>query len=768
MIPVSTLSVGNAGANAYPGFTSPATTVSTSGGLKYLSPNPDNSLLVATTTLVERDSQVVTYPGGRGAILLRLSGTPRSQTALYFVYNQAASAGGDIRVGIVTGFDETQAYDSNPGTNYPYYVNTSVATSAEGIAAGFTNSYANGNEFTFGVSGFTVFLQWNGVDLIRYTEWRVGLAGRSAVWTHPGYGSRDITVSYPVPVSLFSNPSANIYDPRDFGMRNVPAVTGSMASSSNQLVLATAAGFQVGDPVIVEIGGESGAGLRNSVGVGGTWPTLSYANLAALNADTGKPDNTWAYLLSNGFVYVSQTGAWTHRNDGGGTYNQSYYQEFVLPQPLLAQVLAVSPDGKTLTLSASSTVATTSANVWLDCSPSFFVINEAARTETAFPPAPSTIKINVPAGSWALSAIVTRINTGLSLPASGYQIVGAGRTLTTLFSPKGTVSGAINLLSAPNNCVISDMKYQGNHGPNGFGFKIGTASPGNQFNGNPSAFSIQSDAAVSTGLKLQRLDGIDTYGSCCNMIGNGSVLDNCTVTMTTQQFGYNGWQLQLADQAGGTISNCTATGAFLLKSYEFFACNGASITNSGGTNCLYSTNSSTSWTIDTPNVTIAAGSYINELSGSKNEAIFNVNQNAFGSGNTGLINNPRVIQSGYINASDDSLKVIQISSGQTHVTIQGQYPGSGCSSSLGGYFQAPDYNALSGEYGAMAVYSDAPNTIVSGIRCVGAAIGSPGLSSHYGNISLAGATSSVTNCVADVIQPGPTLSGNQTNAVYCP
>jgi hypothetical protein len=70
------------------------------------------------------------------------------------------------------------------------------------------------------------------------------------------------------------------------------------------------------------------------------------------------------------------------------------------------------------------------------------------------------------------------------------------------------------------------------------------------------------------------------------------------------------------------------------------------------------------------------------------------------------------------------------------------------------------------EYGAMAVMSDAPRTTVIGIRSIGAAIGPPGHSGHFGNISLLGADSRVTNCVADIVHGG-SQSGNQTNASFC-
>jgi hypothetical protein len=77
---------------------------------------------------------------------------------------------------------------------------------------------------------------------------------------------------------------------------------------------------------------------------------------------------------------------------------------------------------------------------------------------------------------------------------------------------------------------------------------------------------------------------------------------------------------------------------------------------------------------------------------------------------------------------------------------------------------APNYDLRS----AMAVYSDAANTIVSGVRVVGTAIKRPGHSGHWGNISLLGPNGQVNNSVADVIQPGPTISGKQNNLAFCP
>jgi len=85
-------------------------------------------------------------------------------------------------------------------------------------------------------------------------------------------------------------------DIRDFGWRAVSPVTGSMSGSSTTPALNSPADFRVGDQIIVEIGGEAGAGARNTIGVGGVTPVLNYANKAAMKADTSQPNPTYAYL----------------------------------------------------------------------------------------------------------------------------------------------------------------------------------------------------------------------------------------------------------------------------------------------------------------------------------------------------------------------------------------------------------------------------------------------------------------------------------------
>ncbi len=752
-IPIATLAPGKFPGDTFPGFASPRTTVFVSGGTLFLKADPDNDLLVCTTTSAGRDQQITSW-AGRGTFFLRLSGAPGAQTALFMTQNNAVP-GGDIRIGIVTGFDETKCCDPSCGNGkyYSYYVNGNVAASRDGIAVGYSAAYT-GQTLTFGCNGFEVYLQYNGKDFFRYTEWRLMDAGRMAIWAHQGYGTADVTATFLAQQALYSQPERRVYDPRDFGMREIAAITGSMAAGSNELVLAQDVGFQVGDHVIVEIGGEPGKGLRNSVGVGGTWPALSYATVAALHADIRKPDGTSAYVRGSGDVYTCGGGRWTPSAN-----SQTYYPAKAIPLSLVAAVTAISPDRRTLTLSAPAAAATANANVWLDCVPSFHVLTAVPPATATLPPQPPDVSITVPAGTWRLGSIAR--NT-LAV-GRGFKIYGQGRGKTTLVSPKGVPCGAFEIAGIDvENVAISDMSYVGNLADHGFCFDITMA--GNGFGGYPSAFTLRGRRDANRNLVLRNIDGRNTFGRCVGIAGGTPLVENCAATVTALQRDYLGWQIQLYDSANGTIRNCTATGARLLKGFELFNCTDSRIVDCKGVNALYAINSSSRWAIDACATTIRPGAYFIQTSGALDEPVININNHAFHSGSKGLIRNCSVIQEGYVDEHGNSLKAIQIQPDQTDCTIEGGYgSGTTCAATRGGLFQAPNYDPRSAEYGAMAIMSDAPRTTVTGIRVVGSAIGPPGHSNHYGNLSLLGAESRITNCIADVIHGGAQF-GNRTNA----
>ena len=753
-IAVSSLAPGNFSANAFAGIASPGTTVFASGGFKFLKPNPDNDLLVCATTAAWRDQQITSW-AGRGTFFLRLSGTPGSQTALFMTHNNAV-AGGDIRIGIVTGFDETKCCDPScgNGTYHNSYVNEHVAASPEGMAVGYSTTYA-GQTLTFGCNGFEVYLQYNGRDLVRYTEWRLMSVGRMAIWAHQSYGTADVAATFLPLRFLHSDPVSATFDPRDFGMAQIDAV-GAMSAGSNQLVLTTAAGYTVGQSIIVEIGGESGGGMRGTLGVGGAWPRNSYPTTAALRAAVPPRAPFWAYAADTNLVWSWNGSIWDHRNDNGGTYNQSYYSEKIVPLALSAKIMAVSADGKTLTLSKSAVASSTNAAIHLDCVPS--LANILADPLADGVPAPSPMTISVPAGQFCFSEPVLGQNRA-KLTISGQP----GRR-TRFRSPKGTqcITVRINNASFGRGAVtIQNIDFLGNFADNGYG--LGIDAQGNYQTGPATCYVGFCDNSI-----IRNCHSVDIFSGAAEIEGSANpLIDSCSVTINGVQRAYIGWQIQLATCVGGRMQNCTAAGAKLLKSFELFACKGSKIVNCNGTNALYAINSSSSWVIEGCTATIQAGAYFGQLSGALDEPVINVNNNAFRSGSGGLIKNCNVIQQGYIDSRNNSLKAIQIQPTQTDCTIQGQYPGAaGCSAALAGLFKAPGYDSRSAEYGAMAVMSDAPRTTIIGIRSIGTAIGPPGHSGHFGNISLLGADSRVTNCVADVVHGG-SQSGNQTNASFC-
>lgn len=682
-IPVSSLATGDYAANFWAGITSPASTIATSSGLKYITPTTfSTSLTMATGTGMWRDQQITSYIA-RGEFTIRLSGG----NGLYL--SIGISCVGCVRMGVITGFSTSDP--EGTGTRYAAYVQDTPA-------ACITNWPSDGNHtITFGARGFNVYMLIDGVQAIdtcqtpvlnptgaiNYYEYRPEAlgAGQASVWLNGGPGARDITINYFSPTTLYSNYLAKTFDPRDFGWRDIAAVTGSMTAASCTLTLSAARDIRVNDQVIVEIGGESGAGARNTIGVGGVSPSLHYTNITALNADTGKANGTLAYLDTTGVVYQSSSGVWA-------AYNfLPYYTSLKNPLSLVSRVTAVNAAPATsLTLADCAAVSTTAANVYLDVSSALYPattnpaeVFQAGRSDGY--EAYTGMTINLPTGTMyggnKGGTIVAA--KGSSNYRENFTIQGAGRTSTTYRSAKGTPNGMITS-TLNDGTTAKDFTHIGNLGANGFGYQINAAG---QFSG-----SVGIGLALwGTNANVLNVGTTDEFGGGMTLTGVNPTIDGHVVEMTVVQKAYLGWQSQLSNCTGGIIKNSTATSPFLVKVWEHFACNGSEIRDVTGTNALMATNSSTSVTFTRPSTTITADSYDNEGNGGIDEPILSLNNNAFGSGNTITVVDPRIIQSGYVRTSDSSsLKAIQVlQSNITDVTITGSFPGGGgCSTALGG------------------------------------------------------------------------------------
>src|SRR5262245_46714463 len=134
--------------------------------------------------------------------------------------------------------------------------------------------------------------------------------------------------------------------------------TGSISSGSNQLTLESNPGFQVGDQIIIEIGTESGLGQRGTVGVGGTWPALNYADSAERIAAPPPAPNTFALYWDTVSVFQLLDCAWNHWP------SNYYYISEAIPRSLVATIQSI--DGSVITLDKSASATATNANVYYD------------------------------------------------------------------------------------------------------------------------------------------------------------------------------------------------------------------------------------------------------------------------------------------------------------------------------------------------------------------------------------------------------------------
>lgn len=779
-IPVAATGPGNYAANFFTGFTTPATTIGNGLGFDAISPNPDSNQLLATTTGQWRDMEVTTYILN-GAIYLRML----NGSALYFT-----NLGGVVKIGIVEGFVPSNTDMGGTGTFYPYYINETPGSTLSGYSTASAS-----RPFTFGCNGFNVYLKINGVTVFEYVEWRLMQYGSAALWTHqaaaPGEGTTDVTVNYLPLASLYSTTkntsraAMDVYDPRDFGMRAVTPTTGSISAGSNLLTLASNVGFQVGDQVIVAVGGEAGGGLRGTQGVGGVWPLLNYATVAAMNADTSQASATCAWVTANNTCYQWTGSVWNTPIDG-----QRYYPNEPIPLALIAMVTAVGGAGTVLSLSKNAATTTTNANVYLDSVPSFYmftqavinIVGGAGQGEVA--PNPDNVRFSIPAGTWYFSGPVVGPGNNVGNFGDDWWIYGAGRTLTTLVSPPGCDATFFDLENLNSNgFVISDFKCVGNRGNNAGGWTLRMLTP-NTDDGYPCFVILGSLFSGQPGFIVRNIDGHNGF-NCVGLNSLGGLIENCTYLEDAVALDYFEWVFQLNTSTNATIKNCTFTNnTYGRQAFAMFECTNSSIINCGGTNCMYDVNSNHGFTLDLRGLTLnyTQDSYLSSYG--IDQAIVSLNTNATGTGSGGTVYLGQMIQNGYTNTQanpippgdlnagsyNNSRKFIQIAAQYSGTQIIGAYdPGVTTTLQMDGYLQAPNYDSNSAEYGAMAIYNDAPGCTINGIRIVGSAIGSPGHSAHFGNISTSSSSSTnaetVENCVADVIQQNQTTPPTVTNCV---
>ncbi len=498
------------------------------------------------------------------------------------------------------------------------------------------------------------------------------------------------------------------------------STTGSIPASSTSLTVADASGFAVNDYLIVEIGGEAGVGARGTVGVGGAWPDLSYASAAAMNADTGKPDGQYAWRTDTGNVYRSFSGVWTQQ-----TY---YYWAKVIPRSLVARVTAKA--GNVLTLSVSAAVAATNAKVYYDNYPVFNAhASDAIGTEIVWP-----------AGNFALSDMCWMQDR------SNWHIHGTSKTATKLFFPKGISAVALIDFAGGSGNRVSNLCVQGNALAQGY--MIAWNPPGTDQTTARAHYGIffsgQTNGIISD------TKSIDTFqGAVISACTNTSVYRHDAV-LTEGLQEYVQWAVQGADSIGGEFADCTVTSAKLTAGIEWFRSSGNIIRNYTGSNATMSLNSVDNWQIINPSIIIAPNSQLSQTSFGKDQPIIVISNTIGGAyiANGGVLTNASITIQGYINAANDVLAGIVITSADVvNVRI------------VGGTYAGPDYAAPSTLFGPQGIRSTGGNTQVSCFTCRGQ-IAAGTATVNRANIGVD--SGSITYCRGGSIygSPGVTLTGN--------
>jgi hypothetical protein len=518
------------------------------------------------------------------------------------------------------------------------------------------------------------------------------------------------------------------------GVTNYPgglrtAITiGSISGGSNQLEVDSAKGFEVGDWVIVEIGRESGQGARGTRGVGGTWPSKSYRTEAELLSDKGQRNRLFAWAEDTGYVFWWLDGQWYNMapNRQNTFYTGQYYLGKAVPRSLQARITAI--DGRRFKLDRSAAVSTEGANVYLDTAP--ILSNMIAASG----------KLSLPAGSFPTGGVVwIRDKTD-------FELSGDGKDHTTIYAPKGVPSAMIQAYNAPKTRV-RDLTLQGNFRDEGFGLNW-TGSTNAGTNQPVTEYDVPQGAAFPRGILLHvgshdsEVKDVRVIDVAQQAVGV-SFADNVWARRVENIQNdplrqYVQWQFQWADTTGGGCEDCEVRSTYVISGFEAFKATNVQFIRPKGVNAMFAMNGSGGWIIADADLRFTPMSLHPESDrhqASPWHAVINVNTNigvtpqvALG----GTIRNVTMIQAGYLNANNDSLKGININDHNPNIRVEGIA------------YYAPDYKAPTVSNGAMGLFSTGPSTNVSGLQVIGK------VGHGWGNILIT--HGSGVNCSGEVVE----------------
>jgi hypothetical protein len=388
-----------------------------------------------------------------------------------------------------------------------------------------------------------------------------------------------------------------------------------------------------------------------------------------------------------------------------------YYRSKDCPLALVAKVTAVSDSGRTLRLDKSAATAATHAHVYFDNHPLLDAVLKEAH--------PAGWTITLPAGDFAISDRLGHLSYG------GWTISGAGKGATILRSPKGVPCGGLQCFET-NDTEVRDLTIIGNAGQNGFGLKD---------HGNWIEYGMGVTITRSSNCIIRNVSCVDVFRKAAwgEYTNNLQVYD-CDLTINDPFRAYLEWWFGVSDSVNCTFKNCRIDSAYLIPGFEGFRSDGVKFIECRSVNASFAMNSTGNFVIDSPNVTIKAGSQFDMTFHFQNP-IFNINSNIKPSNEAmqmgGLIRNVSLSCEGYINANNDSLRGIVIDGDNPNVTIDG------------GVMTYPDYATPSKMPGACGINSIGPNTRVRNLTVTGTV--NP---DNYPGANIAVANGTVTNCTA--------------------
>ncbi len=498
-----------------------------------------------------------------------------------------------------------------------------------------------------------------------------------------------------VPLSTAATPIVSATS----GIREV-ITSGSINVGSNQLTVASAAGFNVGDWVIVEIGNEAGQGQRGTRGVGGTWPWASAPTEAQLFArDPGQGGYMWAE--DTGYVFFRWDGVWysTARERENHWYTGSYYLGKAVPRSLQARITSIS--GTKLTLDRSAEVSTSNATVYFDNAP---LISNLISQQGS---------VTLPAGNFPIGGVVWIVDK------SGVTLSGQGKDQTRLYTPKG-VPGAIEARNSPNT-IIQNLTLQGNWGDSGFALNWDSSTAAGEMNGLGDyigGLMWPNGIMLDRGTNDSEVRDVRVINVAQNAVGSSFTSNTWARRVENIQTNiprdYLQWQFKWGDATGGGTEDTVMRATYVLPGWESFKSSGVSHIRVNGTNGLMSANGSGGFLFDAPQLYFTANAFHPEsdpIASSVFQPIININTNI---GITsyvaqgGTVRNVRIIQEGKINGYDN-LEGIVVNTNNPNIRIEG------------GYFQAPDWTPGGVTHGTQAINSTAhPNApVIDGFVAVG-------------------------------------------------